>query len=656
MTGEILGGVVEQQHPAGDPAEVARAFEHMPAVLWAFEGPRHRVVAANRAARASVGDRPGIIGRPIREVIPEMAGQQIFEMIDEVYATGNPVSHADRRVLVDRNGDGNLEEDFYTYTFLPTHDDEGGVTGMVVHIVETTHWVRQRQAVEARADDSERRYREARDVVLALQRSLLPAGVPVLPGLRLAARYLVSGTEAAAGGDWFDAVVLPDGQVALLVGDVVGHGAEAAGVMGQLRAVALEALVSGASVLDMLGRLDTLAASVEAAQGATVGVVVLDPHSGGLQYASRAHPPPLVLGPDGAGRFLDGAPTGPLASDGKPGLLHTDGLRPGEFVLLYSDGLIERAGQTLDSGRSDLARVAAAVLSEPVAPHSTVPELMVDRLSALLVERFGWAGYRDDVTVLVAELPADPPEPPDLRLPTRPESLAAVRAAVGHWLTALGVPRPEAVAVQHAVGEAAANAIEHAYRGDPSGELTVTGALDGQGRLRLTVTDQGRWRPAPAYPGDRGRGLTMMRALADDVEVSTGDPGTRVTLTHRVRRPVEVGIATVPTVPAGPAAYPDEVPFRIDRRDGDRPVLEVHGAVDPATVDRLQQAVRAARRGGVVPVTVDLTGVTLLSSVGVRLLHRMSAGAPAAGMQLVAPPGSPAFQVLSLTGLDHLLP
>ena len=179
----------DAKDPPGDPADVSRAFEQMPAVLWAFEGPRHRVVAANRAARASVGDRPDIIGRPISEVIPEMAAHQIFEMIDQVYATGKPISRADRRVLVDRDGDGNLEEDFYTYTFLPTRDADGAVTGMVVHIVETTQWVRRRQAAEARADDSERRYREARDVVLALQRSLLPDGLPVLPRLRMAARY-----------------------------------------------------------------------------------------------------------------------------------------------------------------------------------------------------------------------------------------------------------------------------------------------------------------------------------------------------------------------------------------------------------------------------------------------------------------------------------
>jgi len=631
---------------------VVQAFEVMPAVLWAFAGPDHRVVAANRAARASIGDRPDIIGRPIREVIPEMAGQQIFEMIDDVYATGQPVSHADRRVLVDRNGDGNLDEDFYTYTFLPTRAADGTVTGMVVHIVETTRWVRARQRAEAQADASERRYRQARDVVLALQRSLLPSGVPVVPRLRIAARYVVAGAEAAAGGDWFDSVTLADGRVALLVGDVVGHGAEAAGVMGQLRAVALQALVSGSGVLDTLDRLDILAGRVPAAEGATVGLVVLDPRTGAVEYASRAHPAPLVLTPDGESRFLDGAPAGPLGAGGKPARLHADRLRAGELVLLYSDGLIERAGQGLDEGRADLARVAAAVLTEPVGPHSTLPAQTVDRLCALLIERFAWAGYRDDVTVLVAELLAEPPAPPRLRLPAHPDSLATARAAVGDWLAGLGLGPIQAGAVQHALGEAMANAVEHAYGDSGPGEFTLDADLDDQGLLRLTVTDQGRWRPPPADPRNRGRGLMLMRGLVDRVEVTPGDLGTTVTITHRLRRPVEVDRSTGQPPLDLPLAYAGEVPFEVS---GQGEALVVRGAIDTATVDELAKAVRTAGRGGSLPVTLDLTGVTLLASVGVRLLHRLDSDAEPAGLRLVAPPDGPVRQVLTLTGLAHLL-
>src|SRR3954453_2219324 len=108
---------MEHGTDVGAVQDAAAAFELMPAVLWAFAGPQHRVVAANRAARASIGNRSDVLGRPIREVIPEMAGQQIFEMIDRVYQTGEPVSHADRRGLVDRNGDGPLGGGDFTYTF-----------------------------------------------------------------------------------------------------------------------------------------------------------------------------------------------------------------------------------------------------------------------------------------------------------------------------------------------------------------------------------------------------------------------------------------------------------------------------------------------------------------------------------------------------------
>src|SRR3954452_22729190 len=102
--------------------------------MWAFEGPELRVVAANASARASAGFRPGIVGRPIREVLPELEGQQIFEMMEEAFSHGRVVSADHRRVLVDRDGDGRLEEGFFSYTFLPTRDADGQVSGLIVHI------------------------------------------------------------------------------------------------------------------------------------------------------------------------------------------------------------------------------------------------------------------------------------------------------------------------------------------------------------------------------------------------------------------------------------------------------------------------------------------------------------------------------------------
>jgi anti-sigma regulatory factor (Ser/Thr protein kinase)/anti-anti-sigma regulatory factor len=292
------------------------------------------------------------------------------------------------------------------------------------------------------------------------------------------------------------------------------------------------------------------------------------------------------------------------------------------------------------------------VVREPVGDDTSVPPLPPDRLCTLVVERFAWSGYRDDVTVLVAELLAEPPAPPRLRLPAHPDSLSTARAAVGEWLSGLGLSPTQAGLVQHALGEAMANAVEHAYGAGRSGEFTVGADLGDEGLLRLTVTDQGRWRPAPADPQNRGRGLLLMRGLADRVEVTPGDLGTTVTITQRLRRPVEVGTATGLLPLDLSHAYAGEVPFEVSAQGE---TLMVRGAIDTATVDRLEMAVRTAGRGGAVPVTLDLTGVTLLASVGGRLLHRLDTAADPAGLRLVAPAGGPVRQVLALTGLAHLL-
>jgi hypothetical protein len=133
--------------------------------------------------------------------LPELEGQQIFEMMEEAYAAGRVVAAADRRVLVDRDGDGRLEEGFFTYTFVPTFSGDGQPRGLVVHSVETTEQAMRAAAAERAAAASRQRLQQASEVVLELQRSLLPGGLPMLPRLSLAAQYRVA-------GDWLSAVVV----------------------------------------------------------------------------------------------------------------------------------------------------------------------------------------------------------------------------------------------------------------------------------------------------------------------------------------------------------------------------------------------------------------------------------------------------------------
>ncbi|MFC5138848.1 SpoIIE family protein phosphatase [Actinomycetospora rhizophila] len=500
-------GPVEQ--PAGTPSDVVAAFEDIPAVLWAFEGPEHRVVAANRAARASMGFRPGIVGRPIREVAPELEGQQVFETLDEVWARGEPVLGDERRILVDRDGDGRLEEDFYSYTFVPTHHADGSMRGMTVHIGRVTDEVLRRRDAETSAAESERRLHAAQDVVLTLQRSLLPAALPVLPRARLAARYVVAGQELAAGGDWFDAVPLADGRLAVAVGDVVGHGAAASAAMGRLRAVGANALAADRGVAGTLAELDRFAARERTTRAATVCVAVLDPRTGELELAAAAHPPPFVVTAGGAARWIDVAPGAPLGTGAPVPTPTVARLDPGDVLVLYTDGLVERPGHPLDEGLEALARTAVAAGHEPVEDDTTVPTAQVDRIAALTVERMGWTGGggTDDATLLAVQRTAEATAPLALDIPADPRGLRTLRRGLDAWLDAAGIGEDDAVALVHAAGEAATNAIEHAYPEPPADGVGVrlTAALDDDGCVTVTSPTAGaggRRRTTRAVAGE----------------------------------------------------------------------------------------------------------------------------------------------------------
>ena len=208
-----------------------------------------------------------------------------------------------------------------------------------------------------RAADAEYSNADGRGIVAELQEALLPTALPVLPRARIAARYLVAGQEQAAGGDWFDAIPLDGGAVALVVGDVVGHGLSASAAMGQLRAVLAELLAAEDDLGRVLRRTDAFAARMPSLRAATLVLVVLDPAAGTLRYTTCGHPPPLVIGVDGKARYLEGTGTGPLGT-GSPPVLASSALAPGELVLLYSDGLVERPDQTIAEGMAELAVVA----------------------------------------------------------------------------------------------------------------------------------------------------------------------------------------------------------------------------------------------------------------------------------------------------------
>ncbi|GAA4684709.1 sigma-F factor regulator [Pseudonocardia yuanmonensis] len=640
---------------AGAPVDVLDAFESVPAIIWAFEGPELRVVAANTGARASAGFRPGIVGRPIREVLPELEGQQIFEMMEEAYAAGRPVSAENRRVLVDRDGDGLLEEGFFTYTFLPTHHADGTVRGLVVHIAETTAQALRQAEAERAAAASERRYRHASEIVLELQRSLLPTGVPVLPGLVTAAHYRVAGDELAAGGDWFDVLVLPDERVALLVGDVVGHGAGAAGAMGQLRAVALDALHAGETPAAALDRLDRFAARQRATRAAGVCLAVLDPATGELEVAAHAHPPPVVVDPAGGTRRIEPPATPPLGTGGPAAGWVRDRLAVGESLLLYSDGLVERAGRPLGETVASLAETVAAArrdLDDRVLDDTSLPSSGVERLATVVTERMGFLGegYEDDVTLVLAER-RPMPEPFELVRDAAPTVLSAVRRGLTDWLEALGAGDDDVDALVYAAVEAVTNVVQHAYGGVAGTDgaerpVRVEARLGADGAARLTVADAGRWRPPPRGPVAGGRGVQMMRELTDDTVIEQGSHGTTVRLGRRLGRPVTIGVP-----PPVPDPRPREEKLTVDL-DEEAGIAVLSGPVDLTTADQLRAQLLQAGRGGTRPLCVDLRRVTVLSSAGVQLFHDLAELMPE--LRLATGPDGVAAAVVELTGLGPL--
>jgi anti-anti-sigma factor len=274
-----------------------------------------------------------------------------------------------------------------------------------------------------------------------------------------------------------------------------------------------------------------------------------------------------------------------------------------------------------------------------------------DRVCELVVERMTRAGYADDVTLLVAHRTGQAPPPLEIELPAVPGQLAPLRRVLNGWLEGCGAAEEDCWAVVGAVIEAVSNSIDHAYDGD-GGSVLVRGELAADGRAALTISDHGRWRPPDPRPDGRGRGLVMMRAFMDTVQVETSAEGTTVLLDRPLHHP-----AVLATQPAASPPRSD-IPFEVTVDSaGAVPQVTVAGPVDLASAEELRSVLRAASRGGALSLSVDLTRVTLLASVGVHLLYELTEEmlSDSRTLTLRAPDGSLAQQVIILNGLDKIV-
>ncbi len=214
--------------------------------------------------------------------------------------------------------------------------------------------------------DRARLYRAEHEIAQTLQRSLLPQGLPVVPRLPIAVRYLPGAVGTSAGGDWYDVVEVDDTHVAVVVGDVVGQGTAAAAVMGQLRTALSGYLLAGHGPGPALDLLDGLVARVPGARASTAVCVLVDTVTGDVRWSRAGHLPVLLAPADRSAPCLltDPAGHGPLL-----GLAHTRAqartegttrIAPGSSLVLYTDGLVERRRESLDEGLDRLVAVAAA--------------------------------------------------------------------------------------------------------------------------------------------------------------------------------------------------------------------------------------------------------------------------------------------------------
>lgn len=370
------------------------------------------------------------------------------------------------------------------------------------------------------------RFEHQRSLVEALQRCLLPEVLPHHPRFEFAARYRPGESGARIGGDWYDAVALDDRRIAIMIGDVVGHGIAAAARMAELRnalrAYATEGHRPGAA----LERLERLVRTTMGKQMvATVLFLVLDLSTRSITLARAGHLPPLVRAADGTVRVLDSGNTLPLGVIGNaPPSEFTYALADGDTLLLYTDGLVERRSEPLDAGIDRLMTSLGG--GEPNAEQTC--ERVLQRL-------VGDQAPSDDVALLAVHVLAPEDGPLRLALPARPDSVTIARHRLREWLQQ-ELPDLDQMAasdLEVAFSEACTNVVRHAY-GPGDAVFRARAARVASGIVELSVEDDGRWRSPRGEHG--GRGIELMRALCDDVSIEHGPRGTRVTMRRSIAR------------------------------------------------------------------------------------------------------------------------
>ncbi|MDH6520814.1 hypothetical protein M2163_002202 [Streptomyces sp. SAI-135] len=234
------------------------------------------------------------------------------------------------------------------------------------------------------------RYTHEHETALEMQRAFLATPHTPGPGVEIASRYLPAGRGAEVGGDWFDAVALPSGRTLLVVGDVMGHGVRAAAAMSEYRSLLRALALQGLAPDRLLTEADRTAHALDLDRVATCVLALLDPAAEEVVLATAGHVPPLLVRPGAAPELAD-LPVGPPLGTGSGG--HESrhcAMPPGTLLLAYTDGLVERRGEDIDTGLAALAGL-------PVTSGHALPDILTT-----VVDGLAPAKSEDDVTLLAA--------------------------------------------------------------------------------------------------------------------------------------------------------------------------------------------------------------------------------------------------------------
>ncbi|MCX5001169.1 SpoIIE family protein phosphatase [Streptomyces sp. NBC_00638] len=357
--------------------------------------------------------------------------------------------------------------------------------------------------------DNARRYTREHTTAVTLQRSLLPGVLPELSALEVGHRYLPA--QAGVGGDWYDVIPLPGARVALVVGDVVGHGLHAAATMGRLRTAVHNFAALDLPPDELLAHLDDLVTRIdqdaaaegntEAVTGATCLYAVYDPVSGRCVLARAGHPGPALVSPDGLVSFPDIPVAPPLGVGG--GLpVETAELRlaADSRLVLYTDGLVEARGRDIDIGLGMLRE--AIVHADGATPDETCRAVLDTMLRG---------GSSDDVALLVARTRLlDPEQVAEWEVPDDPAAVSRIRAEATRRLEAWGLGEA-AFTTELILSELVTNAIR--YGGSPIGVRLLR---DGDS-LICEVGDGTSTSPhlrRAAFTDEGGRGLFLVAQMS----------------------------------------------------------------------------------------------------------------------------------------------